>query len=318
MHYGPVMFDSLLSILPVFAIILAGYAAARIGIVPSSANRELNRFVAWIALPALMFSIVTATDWNALWNGSFVIASVGGSLIVFAVGMMLGRWRGLPVADIAVDGLNASYSNVAYIGLPLFLLALGPASTPYVIIAATLTLMMLFACAVVAIEFGHHRHLGIVHALGKAATGVARNPVTAAPIAGLLWWLTGWHLPVTIARFTHLLGSAASPTALVAIGLFLAERPIRDAVTSRPVLALTATKLILHPAVTALIAYPLLGMSSRTAALAVAIAALPTGTGPFMIASFYARDGKVTSGTILLSTMLSAITIAAILHFLPH
>ena len=262
----------------------------------------------------MYFTLGETAGWIPFGYGLFSLLS----LIVFAVGMMLGRWRGLPVADIAVDGLNASYSNVAYIGLPLFLLAVGPASTPYVIIAATLTLMTLFACAVVAIEFGHHRHLGIVHALGKAATGVARNPVTAAPIAGLLWWLTGWHLPDTIARFTHLLGSAASPTALVAIGLFLAERPIRDAVTSRPVLALTATKLILHPAVTALIAYPLLGMSSRTAALAVAIAALPTGTGPFMIASFYARDGKVTSGTILLSTMLSAITIAAILHFLPH
>lgn len=312
------MLGSFLSILPVFAIIMVGYGAARTRIVPSSVHGALNRFVAWLALPALMFSIVATTDWRSLWDGAFVVASLAGSLIVFAVGMMLGRLRGLPVADIAVDGLNASYSNAAYIGLPLFLLAIGPRSAPYVIVAATLTLMTLFVCAVLAIELGHHRHLGLGHALGKAMLGVLRNPVTAAPLAGLAWWLTGLNLPAPIAQLTHMLGSAASPTALVAIGLFLAERPLIETVSHGPVLALTATKLILHPAITALIAYPLLGMPPFTAALAVAIAALPTGTGPFMVASFYARDGKVTSGAILLSTILSAVTIAAILHFLPH
>jgi len=312
------MLGSFFSILPVFAIILAGYAAARIGVVPASMHGALNRFVIWIALPALMFSIVATTDWRGLWDGSFALASLVGSLIVFAVGMALGRLRGLPVADIAVDGLNASYSNAAYIGLPLFLLALGPRSAPYVIVAATLTLMTLFACAVVAIEMGHHRRLGLGHALGKAALGVLRNPVTAAPLAGLAWWLTGLALPAPIAQFTHMLGSAASPTALVAIGLFLAERPLVEAIANRSVLALTATKLVLHPAITALIVYTVLDMPPFTATLAVAIAALPTGTGPFMVAGFYARDGKVTSGTILLSTIVSAITIAALLHFLPR
>lgn len=312
------MLTTFLSVLPVFAMILAGYGAARTGVLPASANRDLNRFVVWIALPALMFHIVATTDWRELWEGDFVIASLVGSLAVFGVGMALGRLRRLPVADIAVDGLNASYSNAAYIGIPLFLLTLGKSSVPYVIVGATLTLMMLFACAVIAIELGHHRHLGIGHALWKAMLGVIRNPVIVGPVLGFLWWLTGLALPEPVEQFTSLLGAAASPTALVAIGLFLAERPVREAVSNRFVLGLTATKLILHPAITALIAWPILGMSGRTAVIAIAIAALPTGTGPFMVAGFYARDGRVTSGTILLSTMLSVLTITAILSLLPY
>ena len=77
---SPAMFDTFLSVLPVFAMILAGYGAARTGILPASANRDLNRFVVWIALPALMFHIVATTDWKQLWNGDFVIASLAGSL----------------------------------------------------------------------------------------------------------------------------------------------------------------------------------------------------------------------------------------------
>ncbi len=312
------MFDTFLSVLPVFAMILAGYGAARTGILPASANRDLNRFVVWIALPALMFHIVATTDWKQLWNGDFVIASLAGSLAVFVIGMGLGRLRGLPIADIAVDGLNASYSNAAYIGIPLFLLTLGPQSTPYVIVGATLTLMVLFACAVVAIELGHHRHLGIAHALWKATLGVIRNPVIAGPALGFLWWWGGVPLPAPADQFTRMLGTAASPTALVAIGLFLAERPVGEAISNRFALGLTATKLILHPAITALIAWPILGMSGHTAVIAIAIAALPTGTGPFMVAGFYARDGQVTSGTILLSTILSIISITAVLSLLPY
>ncbi|MBB3926617.1 hypothetical protein GGR43_002337 [Sphingobium jiangsuense] len=312
------MSGTFFSILPVFAIILIGYLAACWGAVPASVNRDLNRFVVWIALPALMFHIVATTDWHQLWDVDFVIASLAGSLITLALGTGIGRLRGLSIADMAVDGLNASYSNSAYIGLPLFLLAMGPRAAPYVIIGATVTLMAQFACGVVLIELGHHRHLGVGHALGKAATSMARNPVLVGPVLGFFWWLTGWTLPAPLEQCTRMLGAAASPTALVAIGLFLAERPLVEAVSNRFVLMLTAAKLIFHPAITALIAYPLLGMSSFTAAMVVAIAALPTGTGPFMVAAFYARDGKVTSGTILLSTMLSVLSLTAILSLLPR
>ena len=79
---------------------------------------------------------------------------------------------------------------------------------------------------------------------------------------------------------------------------------------------LTFIKLAIHPVLTAVIAFYLLGLPHDIAVMAVVIAALPTGTGPFMVAEFYARDGKVTSGTILLSTSLSVLTITAVLALL--
>src|SRR3546814_11444401 len=99
-----------------------------------------------------------------------------------------------------------------------------------------------------------------------------------SPLAGLGWWLTGIPLPQPAQTFVSLLGGAASPAALVAIGLFLAAHPLRQAATNSFVLALTAAKLAVHPALTALLAIYVLPLPREIAAMAIVMAALPTGT----------------------------------------
>ena len=310
------MIATFFTILPVFLIIAVGYGAAKGGLVPEGASRALNRFVVWLALPALMFDVVGTTDWTRLWHTGFVMASLLGSFVLFGLGMLIGRWRGLTTADMAVDGLNASYANSAYIGLPLLTLVLGQDTRPYIIIAATLTLMALLTAATIIMELGKHHGSGWGRALGHAVVGVVRNPVLVGSLAGALWWVSGFKLPLAGQTFFSLLGNAASPTALAAIGMFLAERPISHAFTDRNVLALSAAKLVLHPALTAWLAWKVFMLPPAIAVTAIAVAALPTGTGPFMAAEIYARDGRVTSGTILISTIASVITLAAILSLL--
>ncbi|HEX7784344.1 MAG TPA: AEC family transporter [Sphingobium sp.] len=310
------MLTTIVTILPVFLIIAAGYGAAKLGVIGDGASRALNRFVIWLALPCLMFEVVATTDWHHLWNPAFVAVSVTGSMIVFALGLIIGRMRGLSLQDMSVDGLNASYSNSAYIGFPLLLLAIGPESRPFVAIAATLTLMVLFASAVILIELARSHGHGIARAMLFALIGVLKNPVLVSPLFGLMWWWSGIPLPRSAARFFSMLGGSASPAALAAIGMFLAERPILQSATNRFSIMLTAIKLAAHPAITAWLAWHVFMLPPRVAVTAIALAALPTGTGPFMIAEFYARDGKVTGGTVLVSTILSVLTLAGILSLL--
>jgi predicted permease len=310
------MLATIVTILPVFLIIAAGYGAARLGVLGADAARTLNRFVVWLALPCMMFDVVATTDWKDVWDPAFVEVSIVSSMLVFCIGLLAGRLRGLRLADMAVDGLNASYANTAYIGFPLLLLVLGPECRPYVAIAATLTLMILFASGVVLIEVGRHHGHGLGRALVHALVGILKNPVLVSPLLGLFWWLGGMPLPGPAERFVSMLGGAASPIALAAIGLFLAERPILEAATNRFSLLLSLIKLLVHPAITAFLAWNVFLLPPRVAVIAIAIAALPTGTGPFMVAEFYAREGKVTAGTILISTIASVVTLAAILSWL--
>lgn len=312
------MLDTLLTVLPVFLVILGGFGACRGGLVSAEAGGNLSHFVAWIALPCLMFHLGATTDWAAQWDGGFVIASVVGSIGMLGIGMVIGRRRGLGFADMAVDGLNASYSNTAYLGLPLFLMAIGPQSAPYILVAATLTLMLLFTSAVLLIEYGHNRHRGLAHALGKAVLGVIRNPILGASLIGVAVWAAGITVPAFLAEPTRMLGATASPVALFSIGVFLAGRSLVEAMRDPFVLSLAAAKLLLHPALTALLVYGLLDLPPFPALMAVMIAALPTGTGPFMVAALYARDGRVTSGAIFLSTLLSPLSVALLLAILPR
>lgn len=312
------MLPTALIILPVFLIVLAGFLARKTEVLGEAASRELNRFVVWIALPCLMFDVVATTDWAVVWHPGFVAASLGGSLAVFMLGLISGRARGLNLADMSVDGLNASYSNAAYIGLPLLALIFGPQARSFVMISATLTLVSLFAAGVLLIEFAQHRGQRGHVMVANVVRAMLRNPIVVAPLAGLGWWLTGVALPRPIDTFVSLLGTAASPAALVAIGLFLAGRPIGRLAANPFVWTLTAIKLLIHPVLTALLAFYVLDLRQDIAVLAIVIAALPTGTGPFMVSEFYARDGKVTSGTILLSTSLSVLTITLALTLLGH
>lgn len=313
------MFGTLLTIFPVFLIIIAGYSAGRLGLVPTESAQAISKMVIWVPLPALMFRIVATTDWHAIWDGDFAISSLLGSCILFAAGLAIGRWRGLNTVDMAVDGLNASYSNAAYLGLPMLAMAVGPQTSPYVLFAATATLASLFCIAVVLAEMasGHGDGHGPRHAVLQALSSIIRNPLLVSPMLGLLWWATGWKLPQVADRFLEMVGNAASPTALIGIGLLLAQRSLWQAMANRFVLALSFLKLVIHPLVTAVIALPILHMPRALALTAILIAAMPVGTGPFMMTGLYARDGAVTSGTILVSTVMSVFTITAILTFFP-
>ena len=117
--------------------------------------------------------------------------------------------------------------------------------------------------------------------------------------------------------FTSLLGGAASPAALICIGLFLAqERVVTDDVTSIGILV--SLKLILQPAVTALLAFYVFKMPPLWSHSAVILSALPIGSGPFTIAKLYGLEAGVTSGSILASHVFGVITVSLLVAWLAQ
>lgn len=316
-HYGEPMLTTLTTILPVFLIILTGFVAGRSGVVPPSDAGNITRFVIWVPLPMLMFHIVATTDWRHHWHGDFALVLILSLLLMFLLGMMVGWLRGRPVADMALDGLNASFSNMGYLGLPMLLMALGPISGPYSVLGFSLVLSLLSACTILVIELGNSHGHAPGRAVAVAVRGVVTNPVLVPPLAGLAWWMTGWPLPAFLDKFMVLLGNAAPPVALAGIGLLLSQQPVTRALTNGTALALTVIKLIAAPAVAAALALWVFRLPNDVARMAILLAAMPTGTGPSMIAGLYQRNATVTSGAILLSTVASVLTITIILMTFP-
>ncbi|MFA5901860.1 MAG: AEC family transporter, partial [Hyphomicrobium sp.] len=227
------------------------------------------------------------------------------------IGLIIGR----TLASAGIDGLLGSYANTAYMGFPLFLTLYGQDGLVPVTIASILTVCVLFASAIILTEIGSHDEPHPGRLALKVVTALARNPLLVAPVAGVLYNATGLPLPTAAETFLKLLGGAASPAALVVVGLFLAEPRAVSSKEAASALGLASIKLLLHPALTYALAI-LFAVPTRLAVMATLLAALPTGTGPFMLAEFYKRPAAVTSAVILLSTLASLVTLPLVMLLL--
>jgi len=298
------------------------YASRKVNILGPNAYVELNRFVASLALPALIFDNVAHVTPAQLNQPGFVASFGIGAFAVFALPVFVARGK-RAFGDRALDGLSACYPNTGYIGLPLAFLAYGPPSAAGATIAAVFTACGLFGFAIALLEWDLHRGHAVGATVLKVGSSLLRNPIVIAPILALMVTV-GWvEMPTFADRVVKLLAGSAGPCALVAHGLFLARddpsnaNPWAAAMRPRP-LALVALKLVVQPLVTALVAVYAFGLKGMDAQLVVIMSALPTGTGAFMLADVYRRDVEVTSTTILVSTVASALTLSLCLVLLPR
>ncbi|MCJ2052682.1 AEC family transporter [Methylobacterium sp. J-070] len=313
--------STLLVVLPIFALVFSGCLVRRIGVLGAAATTELNRFVVFLALPALLFDVTAHAHGSAIWKPGFIAAFGLSSLAVFSVTVLIRRGAGRPLADAAVDGLNAGYANCGFMGFPLALVAFGPEALAPTTVAAILTVCGVFAVAIALIETGLRVEAAATGLEGPGvpvwravARSLVRNPLLVAPALGALVPSAGLTLPAPVETFLKLLGGAAAPCALVALGLFLAQkRRPRSRGQGRVAALLVGLKLAVHP----LLAYGLgryvFELPPLLLHVAVLMAALPTGTGPFMLAEFYRREADLTATVVLVSTVLAVVTVPAYL-----
>lgn len=305
------MLTPLVTVLPIFGLIFAGWLARRLGALGPQSTSELNRFVVCLALPALLFDIVAKAEPAQLWQPGFLIATLVGTMGTFALTIALRLRHGL--ADAAIDGLNSSYANNGFMGFPIIAAVLGTQYQSLTLLSVLLTVCVLFATAIVLIEASTQKAASPGALVLKVARRVLANPLVAAPLLASLFPITGIAVPGMLDRFLTLLGAAASPCALVALGLFLAADRADSAAPRARIGALIAVKLLFQPLLVWFVAARVLHLDAMTTHAAVILSALPTGTGPFMLAEFYGREAEVTARVVLGSTVISLATITAYL-----
>ncbi|WP_407975681.1 AEC family transporter [Brucella pseudogrignonensis] len=310
------MLSTLIVVLPVFALIFSGWLAFKLKILGPHAIAELNRFVVYLALPALLFDIMANTHGSELWQPGFIAVFLLSSAIAFALPFII-RLRGKqPLADSAIDGLNAAYPNTGYMGIPLSMIAFGSGVLAATTITIIITVCVTFAFAIVLIEIGLQTEKKPLHLVWKVTRSLIRNPLLVAPFLGMLVPVTGFTIPAPAETFLKMLGGAASPCALVALGLFLAQPRKIERKSVNAIAFLVSVKLIIMPLATWLLAVYVFKLPPHLAQSATLLAALPAGTGPFMLAEHYRREAAITSNVILYSTTISVVTLSVFLAFI--
>jgi predicted permease len=104
--------------------------------------------------------------------------------------------------------------------------------------------LLLWTLVTVSVEWARTRHVSFA-GFAETAWNVATNPVIAGILAGTAWGWSGVPLPGIADRTLDLLGQAAVPLSLIALGMGLAEFSVREA--WRESTAICALKLAAQP-----------------------------------------------------------------------
>ncbi len=302
--------------LPFFALIFCGYAAGRFGLLSPAATAGVNAFVFYFALPAFIFNLMATSDLAEIFNVEFMAAYLGVGLAVFATAAVLGhRVFGTNREDAAVQGASAVLGNTGYMGLPLVSAAFGPEAAIPLLLGLTLEAAVLIPLTITLVESGKDPGGGWRRRASSVAGSLTRNPLVIAIFAGVLVSGLGLDLPTPAARFTDLLGSAAGPCALFALGATLVSFPLSAGL--RETSYMSAFKLLVHPTAMWLAMTQLVSVDPLWASVAVLGAALPVAANVFIVARQYDTYLERASSAILLSTAVSVITVSSLLTVLP-
>jgi hypothetical protein len=305
--------DTLLNaVIPIFGLMAAGFAVGRFGVLGAGASAPLNRFVFYCALPALLFRAVALAPladvlrWDFILVFSIGIAVIAGLALVGSALLFNDA-----VAPATMRAVNTSYGNVGYLGIPLAAVAYGEKGVVVAGITIVLNTVLIIAPATALFELSARREADGGRAAGGALLAIATNPLILAIILGLALSAGGASLPTPFDAFLKLLGDAAGPTALFALGLYISGRPL---VRLYGQLAFaTLLKLAVFPALVWGLALWVVPLEPMWAALAVLMAGTPIGAGSFVLAERYGIDTGETSTAIVVTTALSVPTLAFLL-----
>lgn len=294
--------------LPIFAVIAIGMAAVRFRLVPGAMIEAVGLFSFNVALPALLLRLMAGQPLAQSFQPAYLAGYLAACLLVFNAAMLVALLRGQGRARSAALGAAGAMGNVGYLAPPLLLPILGPA-------VAGPVAMAIFAEVAVIIALGSILMAPAVpgarlRAVWGGLRGLGRNPVILSILGGVALAASGLTLPEPFERFLAFLGGAAGPTALFALGGTLGALRI-----GRRLLAvaagISAAKLVVFPLAVWLVLGPGLDLGAFLVTAGVLLAAMPTATNAFVLASRNRAGAEEVSAGVLLSTALAAIAFPA-------
>ncbi len=298
---------------PLFMLVLVGYALSRWGDWPKTASDALTRFVFAVAIPALLFRLMSEFPRLPPVDARILLAYFGGCAITYVVARLVAaRAFKMDGAQQSLFGMGTIFSNTVLLGIPLVKVTLGDDSLPVVSLILIFNSLLLWSLVTISVEWARNRDLS-VGGIGRTASEVITNPVVAGILLGTAFGFTGLTLPAPIDQTLQLIGQAAVPMSLIVLGMGLAQYGVRDG--WRPSLAITAMKLTLLP-LTVYVLGRAMDLPLRELRTIVVLASLPIGANVYLMArQFRAMEGPVAA-SLVWSTLVAAFTTPLLLAFL--
>lgn len=306
------MTEILTALVPVFALIALGHVMKRRQLVADAFWAPAEKITFFVFFPALLLATTAKADFAGIDDlAPMIIASIIGVLGVSALAIWL-RPR------LAIDGpaftsvFQGTIRPNVYLGIAAAVALFGDDGLTLVSVSVAVLVPLVNVVSVVVLV-RHASPGGDMPGWGQAVGPIVRNPLILACAGGVALNVTGVGLPPVVGPFLEILGRAALPIGLLAVGAGLNLSAVRGA--GRMVALTAAIKLLALPVLT-WAACLALGVGGLAMKVSVLYAALPNSATSYVLARQMGGDTELLAGIITATTLAAVLTMPAIIILL--
>jgi len=310
----------LMALVPVFFVLLLGYAAGKFHVVDNLHVDALNALVMDFALPASLFAATASASRRQMIEQVplFLVLGVTMLLLYLAWYFAARRFSKVSRSEASLQALTIGFPNLAGVGLPIMTSVVGPTGTVPVAVALAAGSILISPLTLITAEMGAAKARGEDMAARQILTAVRRaitKPVVLAPALGILFSLSDVSLDALAHASLALIGSSAAGVALFLTGAILSAQSFR---LDWKITAATVASDVVRPLL-AVAVIRVIPVAQDAAKMAILLAAVPSGFFGILFAVNYRLDSARAGSMVIASTAFSVVTLAiAIAMLFPN
>ena len=295
---------SLNATIPIFLMMLLGMLFRKLGWMDEVFAAKMNKFVFLVPLPVLLFEQLATVDFSEVWDIKFILFC----FVVTAISITISTLISLLWKDRSVKGefIQATYrSSAALLGIAFIQNIYGTAGMAPLMIIGSVPLYNIMAVVVLSV-FKPGNNSFDKALVKKTLKGIATNPIIIGIVAGFVWSALKLPMPSILHKTVSSIGATATPMGLMSMGATFEMKKATSKM--KPTLEAVFMKLVGFCVVFLPMA-ALLGFRNEEMIAILVMLGSATTVSCFVMARNMGHEGTLSSGVIMMTTLLSAFTL---------
>ena len=295
---------SLNATIPIFLMMLLGMLFRKLGWMDEVFAAKMNKFVFLVPLPVLLFEQLATVDFSEVWDIKFIIFC----FVVTAISITISTLISLLWKDRSVKGefIQATYrSSAALLGIAFIQNIYGTAGMAPLMIIGSVPLYNIMAVVVLSV-FKPGNNSFDKALVKKTLKGIVTNPIIIGIVAGFVWSALKLPMPSILHKTVSSIGATATPMGLMSMGATFEMKKATSKM--KPTLVAVFMKLIGFCAIFLPVA-AMLGFRNEQLIAILVMLGSATTVSSFVMARSMGHEGTLSSGVIMMTTLLSAFTL---------
>ena len=295
---------SLNATIPIFLMMLLGMLFRKLGWMDEVFAAKMNKFVFLVPLPVLLFEQLATVDFSEVWDIKFILFC----FVVTAISITISTLISLLWKDRSIKGefIQATYrSSAALLGIAFIQNIYGTAGMAPLMIIGSVPLYNIMAVVVLSL-FKPGNNSFDKALVKKTLKGIVTNPIIIGIVAGFVWSALKLPMPLILHKTVSSIGATATPMGLMSMGATFEMKKATSKM--KPTLVAVFMKLVGFCAIFLPVA-AMLGFRNEQLIAILVMLGSATTVSCFVMARNMGHEGTLSSGVIMLTTLLSAFTL---------